>query len=82
MLSDQCDRTNRVVVTRNGEVDLRWIAVRVDDCNDRDTEALGLGHGNVLFFNIYDEQYLGQLFHFLDATEELLQTYSLGCKHE
>ncbi len=82
MLGDQCDRTNGVVVTRNGEVDLRWITVRIDNGHNRDTEALGFGNGNVFFFNIYDEQNLRQLFHFLDATEELVEAYGLGREHE
>ena len=82
MLCYQCDRANRVVVARDGVVDLCRVTVGVDDRNDRDTKPLCLGNSDVFFFNINDEQNLWQFCHLFDAAEELVQSFDLGCEHQ
>ena len=82
MLRDEGDSSHRVIVARNCVINLSRIAVRINDCNNRDTKSLGFCDCNLLFFNIDNEQNLRQLFHFLDATEEFVQTLNFCCEHE
>ena len=45
------------------------VAVGVDERDDGDARALGLGDGDVLAPNVHDEQRAGDLGHLLDAAD-------------
>ena len=43
---DKLDRADRVVVAWNHIIDTLWIAVGIDDANNRDAQLVGCGHGH------------------------------------
>ncbi len=68
---------NRVVIAGNHVVDIARIVIGVDHADDRDTELVGLGHGDLLVTHVDHEHGVGQAFHVLDAAQTLLQLRAL-----
>jgi hypothetical protein len=77
-LSDERAGADRIVVSRDHEVDPVGVAVRVDEPHDRDAQPLRLFHGNHLGFQIDHEHRIGHALHVLDAAEVRAQLYEVG----
>ncbi len=71
-------RADRVVVTGNREVDRHGIDVRVDQADDRNAKALGLGHGDHLAVEVDHEDAVGNALHVAYAAEVELELRQLG----
>ena len=65
--------TDGVVVAWNDVLDQVWVTVGVDHSDDRDTELVGFGNGDVFFADIKNEDCIGQLGHILDTAQVALQ---------
>ncbi len=70
---DERDRTDRVVVARDHEVDLVGIAVRVHDRDHRDAELARLVDRDVLLLRVDHEDRVGQPFEALHPAEVALE---------
>src|SRR6476659_1317148 len=70
--------SDRVVVPRNGVVDRHRVDVRVDQADDRDSQALGLAHRDRLGLQIDDQRRLRQALHPAYAAQIVLQLLELG----
>src|SRR6266850_2177673 len=79
---DQTHRPDRVVVARDRIVDAGRIAIGVHDRDDRDAQALGLGHRDLLLARIDDEDRRRELVHHLDADQRLLELLALPIELE
>ena len=71
---------DRVVVARDHVVDAVRVAVRVDQADDRDPQALGLAHGDRLGLEVDHEQRVGHALHVLDAAEVRPQLLEVGLR--
>ena len=71
-----------VVVARDHVVDAVRVAVRVDQADDRDAQALGLAHGDGLRLEVDHEQRVGHALHVLDAPEVRPQLLQVGLRRE
>ena len=69
---------DRVVVARDDVVDAVRVAVRVDEADDRDAQALGLAHGDRLGLEVDHEHRVGHALHVLDAAEVGAQLLEVG----
>ena len=65
--------TDRVVVAGDHVVDDVGVAVRVDDRDDRDVQAVRLGDRDVLLLRVDHEDHAGELLEVLDAAEVALE---------
>src|SRR5262249_2253015 len=70
---EQPNRTHRIVVAGDDEVDFVGIAVGVDDADHGNLELARLVDRNLLFLGVDDEDRVGQPRHAADALEVLLQ---------
>ena len=66
---DRRARADRVVVAGNHVLDPVGVAVGVDEADDRDPQALGLGDGDRLGLEVDDEDRRRNAFHVLHAAE-------------
>src|SRR5690349_17902653 len=66
---DELDRADCIVIAGNDYVDEIWIAVRVNDCNDRDTQLAGLGDGDGFLVEVHHKHARGKLIHVADTFE-------------
>ena len=85
LLHDVADRmrddragADRVVVARDDELDAVGVAVRVDQADDRDAQALGLAHGDRLGLEVDDEDRVRRALHVLHAAEVRPQLRQVG----
>ena len=79
---DDVAGADRVVVARHDEVDAVGVAVRVDQADDRDAQALGLAHGDRLGLEVDDEAGVRRALHVLDAAQVEPQLGEVGlCGH-
>lgn len=74
---NQVDRFRRIVVSRNNEVYIRRVGVRIDHGKHRNTEAIGFTHSNVLLHYVYHEQGCRQTIQVGNRTEHLFQLGTL-----
>ena len=77
-LGDRRARADRVVVARDHVLDAVRVAVRVDQADDRDAQALGLAHGDRLRLEVDDEHRVRGALHVLDAAEVGPQLLEVG----
>ena len=77
-LRDRRAGADRVVVAGDDVVDAVRVAVRVDQADDRDAQALGLAHRDRLGLEVDDEHRVGHALHVLDAAEVGLQLLEVG----
>ena len=71
-------RADRVVVARDHVLGLVRIAVRVDERDHRQAEALRLAHGELLLAQVDDEDRVGLAAHVGDTAEVRLELLELG----
>ena len=69
---------DRVVVAGDHVVDRLRVAVGVDQADDRDAQASRLAHGDLLGFQVGDEDGVGQAVHVADAAEVELELGQFG----
>src|SRR5690606_28953132 len=74
------DCTRCVVIAWNWIVDLVWITVRINHCNDRNTKTLGFLNSNRLFIGINDEHQIRNRSHILDTTQSTIKFFTLALK--
>ena len=77
-LRDDRAGLDRVVVARDHVVDAVRVAVRVDQADDRDPQALGLLDRDDLGLEVDDEHRVGRALHVLDAAEVGLELGQVG----
>ena len=77
-LRDDRAGLDRVVVARDHVVDAVRVAVRVDEADDRDPQALGLLDRDDLGLEVDDEHRVGRALHVLDAAEVGLELRQVG----
>ena len=77
---DDVAGADRVVVARDHVVDPVRIAVRVDQADDRDPQALRLAHGDRLGLEVDHEQRVRDALHVLDAAEVRAQLLEVGLR--
>ena len=77
-LRDDRAGLDRVVVARDHVVDPVRVAVRVDEADDRDPQALGLLDRDDLGLEVDDEHRVGRALHVLDAAEVGLELREVG----
>ena len=77
-LRDDRAGLDRVVVARDHVVDPVRVAVRVDEADDRDPQALGLLDRDDLGLEVDDEHRVGRALHVLDAAEVGLELRQVG----
>ena len=75
---DERARADRVVVARDHEVGLVGIAVRVDERDHRQVQALRLADGERFLLEVDDEDRVGLTLHVGDAAEVRLELLELG----
>ena len=77
-LDDHLAGADRVVVARDHEVDGIRVAVGVHQADDRDLEALGLAHADVLGLEVHHEHRVRRALHVGHAAEVGLELVALG----
>ena len=77
-LDHEVARADRVVVARDHVVGLVGIAVRVDERDHRQVQALRLAHGELLLAQVDDEDRVRLAAHVGDAAEVRLELLELG----
>ena len=75
---DQANCADSVIVCGDNVIDLIGVAVGIDDCNDGDVQLASLCDCIVLLAGVNDEHCAGELLHFLDAAEVLLELLHLA----
>src|SRR5262249_20738048 len=78
--SEETNGAQRIVVAGYYVVDAVGIAVRVDDRDYGNTEAIGFGYGDLFLLGIDDEDDIGQFGHLFDARKVLLKRLTLAFK--
>ena len=69
---DQLGGLDGIVIAGNQKVNRIWIAIGVDNGNDRNARQIGLVHGNGLGVRIDDEHQAGPLLHVSQSIQVLL----------
>src|SRR5690606_37337874 len=73
----ELDCASSIVVARDREVNNVWIAVRVNDCNNRNTKAASFLNGNRFLVGVNDEHQVRRGAHVADTTESALKLFTL-----
>ena len=73
LLKDDADGADGIVVGGDGVAHEVRVGVRVHEGHDRDAQALGLVHGDVLTGGVHDDHCVRQLVHGADALQVALQ---------
>ena len=79
---EKANGTQSVVVARDDEIDALGRAVRVNDRDDRDAEAICLFDGDIFFADVDDEHHVRHAVHVLDAGKVLHQAFMLAVEFE
>ena len=79
---EQSDRTNRVVVTGNRELDFVGVRVGVQDCDDGDSELGRFAHREVFALGVDNPDRAGGLGEVTDSAERLVELLELATLHE
>src|SRR5690606_15342619 len=79
---EQLHRADRIVVAGDRHGDEIRVGVGVHDRDDRDTELVRLGDGDLLLLGVDHEHEAGEPVHVLDAREVLAQLVALARHHE
>ena len=80
--SQQRDGADGVVVARNRVLNVVWVAVRVENSDDRDAELVCLVDGEVLFLGVDNPDRRRRLRQVANTTEALLQLDQLALLNE
>src|SRR5690606_29207172 len=75
---EQADGADGVVVGGDDEVDRIGVAVGIHQADDRDAEAVGLVHRQMLLLRVDDEEHRRQARHLLDAAQVALELLHLA----
>ncbi|CAB4578739.1 unannotated protein [freshwater metagenome] len=79
---EQSDRTDRVVVTGNRELDFVRVRVSVENRNNRDSELGRFAHREVFALRVDHPDRAGGLGEVTDSAERLVELFELATLHE
>src|SRR5579884_2596819 len=76
------NRPPRIVVARHGIGDAVWVAIGVENSDDRNPQPLRFFHGQLLFVGIDDKEEIRNAAHILDSPKRPVELIALAGHHQ